>query len=82
MSKLYYGDAVTRIRNAGFEPEAIRNPRKSIIGIRVWIDEIKLEISPDNVGLYNEDDVACMIGNALGWRKDNDKYRHDPRYGG
>lgn len=80
MGKLYYGDAITRIRNAGLTPEPIIIFTKPI-GIKIWCS-VWLEIRPDNVGLYEEAGVAQLIANAKDWEKDEAKYRHDPRYGG
>lgn len=82
MGKLYYGDAVTRIRNAGLMPEPIYhlNPKRPV-GIKVWCS-VSLEIRPDNDGLYEEAGVAQLIANAKDWGKDEAKHRHDPRYGG
>lgn len=61
MGKLYYGDALIRVRNKGpalCDPEAILNDRMNqAIGIKCGQHEIRA----DATGLYDEDELAAFI---------------------
>lgn len=81
MGKLYYGDAVTRIRNAGFKPEPVRSNGK-LTGVMIDVYGHDLVVMADEVGLYDVDSIFQLIANANGWKNEEQKHRYDPRYGG